>query len=653
MQLRRRAKRLVVLLLLPSLSALAAPDSFALGDGHRGPLTVASGSVVVNTYRQVASAVAAGDTSVSLSSTTGFAQGDLILLLQLNGFPSQPAGAPGPFSLDGTRVGQWELARVASVSPSALQLTAPVVHAFEGLRTQAIVVPEYTTVSVASGATLTATAWNGSTGGVLAFLATGTVTNDGAIAVDGKGMRGGLVVTDPTGASGCTDLNQAAPLGAQRGEGVVAGAYGPGKTGYGNMVNGGGGGNCHNAGGGGGGNGGPGGQGGTSWDGDRDVGGRGGAALQYSLLDRLLLGGGGGTAHDHQLTAGPGGGGGGAIFIRAAVLAGNGRISADGQDGVTASHDGGSGGGAGGCIYLRLAGPASASILEAKGGNGGWNTGVNVGRGGGGGGGGKIFIQASSLSVTPSVSSGIAGQAGSPPAYYLAQPQSTGDVTYAGLVTSPPGALAIPAAPSLTAPDASALLNTPTPSFTGVVTPGALAIVLLDGVEQPPVTALADGSFVFVPSASLPDGPHTVQVVAELQALRGPPDAATPFTIDTQPPSTSFTSTPPVADAPPSATFQLAASEPVRGFECSLDGAPFAPCPQAATFDRLGPGRHTLAARAIDLAGNVDPAPAHYEWAVRALSLVVVCGAAEGTGPLALGMALWLAWAVRARRARR
>lgn len=65
---------------------------------------------------------------------------------------------------------------------------------------------------------------------------------------------------------------------------------------------GGGGGVCDLAGGGGGGNGGQGGAGGNTSesDGSRPVGGLGGVALQFSVLDHLLMGGGGGAGHQDE-----------------------------------------------------------------------------------------------------------------------------------------------------------------------------------------------------------------------------------------------------------------------------------------------------------------------------------------------------------------
>jgi centrosomal CEP192-like protein len=65
------------------------------------------------------------------------------------------------------------------------------------------------------------------------------------------------------------------------------------------------------------------------------------------------------------------------------------------------------------------------------------------------------------------------------------------------------------------------------------------------------------------------------------------------------------------------ATFSFSATEPGASFECSLDGAAFAPCSSPASF-RVKPGRHSFAVRARDAAGNLDASPAAAVWRVMA-----------------------------------
>jgi hypothetical protein len=60
-------------------------------------------------------------------------------------------------------------------------------------------------------------------------------------------------------------------------------------------------------------------------------------------------------------------------------------------------------------------------------------------------------------------------------------------------------------------------------------------------------------------------------------------------------------------------TFTFVSSEPGT-FECSLDGAPFTPCSSPSTHKvkagRRKPKEHAFQVRAVDAAGNTDPAPA-------------------------------------------
>jgi hypothetical protein len=56
-------------------------------------------------------------------------------------------------------------------------------------------------------------------------------------------------------------------------------------------------------------------------------------------------------------------------------------------------------------------------------------------------------------------------------------------------------------------------------------------------------------------------------------------------------------------------TVALSSDTPTVTFECSLDGGAYTPCSPVVSVLQLGNGRHTLSARAVDQAGNVDPTP--------------------------------------------
>ncbi len=89
------------------------------------------------------------------------------------------------------------------------------------------------------------------------------------------------------------------------------------------------------------------------------------------------------------------------------------------------------------------------------------------------------------------------------------------------------------------------------------------------------------------------------------------------FTVDTQAPDTLIEIAPPnrlrTGKSRATAKFALGSTEPGTTFECSLDGAPAAPCERIAEFKvkaKRGKGkRHTLSVVATDAAGNADPTP--------------------------------------------
>ncbi len=72
-----------------------------------------------------------------------------------------------------------------------------------------------------------------------------------------------------------------------------------------------------------------------------------------------------------------------------------------------------------------------------------------------------------------------------------------------------------------------------------------------------------------------------------------------------------------------SITFQVTAtagSNPIAGYQCSLDGSTFSSCattsPATISQNNLATGQHTFAVRAVDTQGNVDPTPATFSWTI-------------------------------------
>jgi subtilisin family serine protease len=105
-------------------------------------------------------------------------------------------------------------------------------------------------------------------------------------------------------------------------------------------------------------------------------------------------------------------------------------------------------------------------------------------------------------------------------------------------------------------------------------------------------------------------------VTGDMVDARAAVDAAAS---DTAPPNTAITSGPPALTRSASAGFGFSASEAGTVFQCSLDGAAFAPCASPKGYSGLPSGAHTFRVRAIDAAGNADPTPAARSWTVDAI----------------------------------
>lgn len=147
----------------------------------------------------------------------------------------------------------------------------------------------------------------------------------------------------------------------------------------------------------------------------------------------------------------------------------------------------------------------------------------------------------------------------------------------------------------------------------------ASLLVSVSAAAVGPVT-LPAGAAVADPDDPIPDeidennNSSTQTVVTRIVPEGGPSD-------DTTPPSTALTGQPADPTTATAATFSFTGQDettPAEGliFQCSLDGAPFGPCPSPQTYTGLAVGAHSFQVRAIDAAGNFDPSPASHSWAV-------------------------------------
>jgi MYXO-CTERM domain-containing protein len=408
------SRALALALTVALRGTLSLAEEPVLGTGQHGPLQV-TGVSIVNRYAPLLAPADAGATTLETFSGRFF-PGELLLLVQMT--ERAPADAGALVEINQTEVGRYERVRVEAVEGDRVSLRAPLTQRWlEG--TQLVFVPEYTSVNIAAGGTLTGNAWTGGLGGVVAFLAMEEVQNGGLISARGLGFRGGV----GGGFAAC-------PVRAYSGEGL----WGQSRLNavFPDTGTGGRGGSCAaglvSTTGGGGANAGRGGYNGVAL---------GGLPLRVGP-GRLTLGGGGGagvlgsTRLNHE-----GGAGGGVVFVRARTILGAGRVDATGSRPPTNA-----GAGAGGTIDLGAVDRVTCSEASAAGASTAWTN--NTEEAPSPGGGGRVVLQASHVDCTANVNAGIVNPGS-------AWPQDALDPNHRGEVVVIEQAIEGERTPSLTA----------------------------------------------------------------------------------------------------------------------------------------------------------------------------------------------------------
>lgn len=367
------------------LASPLAPSVFSgsFGSGAEGDHTVASGQTlyVDSTRSALAASAAPGQNQVTLSDSGGFQVGQAVLLIQMRG-----AG-----------VGNYEFRPVAAVNGDVLTLEDTLQHAYTvggGSLAQAIRVPQYRRLTVEAGGLVTASPWNGASGGVVALLVREALTVTGQIVATGLGWRGGSAGTYNAAvrSQGWQGESYGGTGSQTRNSNGAGGGGGEGDNNSGCPSDG----KCGGAGGGGGGYGVAGATGGPGGDKPAQPG-LAGASIGSSSLSPLYPGsggGGGGSDDSENGPGGAGGSGGGIILIAARQIVVNGSLlnnGAGGQGGASNYRTGGGGGGSGGAILLAGADVTLAGTISALGGGAG--PGYNDGGAGGAGGSGRIAVQ--------------------------------------------------------------------------------------------------------------------------------------------------------------------------------------------------------------------------------------------------------------------
>ncbi|TAK60118.1 MAG: hypothetical protein EPO22_09555, partial [Dehalococcoidia bacterium] len=339
----------LVVLFSPGTETIGEGADAMFGNGSDGAITFSSNTQFDPPVDAVVVAGTAGTSTLTVSSVSGlFQPGEKILIHQTRGSGS----------------GAWELNAVQSYAVGNLATSAPLANAYlsdagAGVnKAQVLVVPQYTNVTVNAGISLSAKPWNGATGGILAFLASGTVTITGTIQASGVSSSDPSGGTGATGGAGFDGGSNVVQGQATQGEGTggprgtasqVANGNGAGGGAYGSGI--------QIASGSGGGNGGVGGQGYAYFP---SLASAPGAASGTSDLTTMSLGGGGGGGSGSADGMSYGGGSGaGMVVIVGTTIAMTGGIAANGGDNGGApticpnSSKALGGGGGGGSILVR------------------------------------------------------------------------------------------------------------------------------------------------------------------------------------------------------------------------------------------------------------------------------------------------------------
>ncbi|MGI2801302.1 GEVED domain-containing protein, partial [Photobacterium damselae] len=277
----------------------------------------------VNTYYPATANALAGTNVLTLGTATGnitetLNPGDRVMIIQMqnasidttntDSYGSGVAGGYGSGWIDYGTTGQYEFATVASFADPTLTLSENLTNSFtsDGNSSfQVVRVPMYEDARLTG--TITASDWDGSSGGIVSIYVNGTLDlNGNTIDVNGKGFRGGTLNTGNGIATGLNYVMSATNIDGGKGEGVAGTpvslgglGYSDGDYGIGAPANAGGGGN-YNSGGGGGANVGPGGRGGYYANSTSYYPGEPGTGIGLADPTRLTLGGGGGAGQENN-----------------------------------------------------------------------------------------------------------------------------------------------------------------------------------------------------------------------------------------------------------------------------------------------------------------------------------------------------------------
>ena len=167
------------------------------GDGNQGAWT-SSSSFTWNPTRTGCSG-SASSTTLALDSSPAFNNGEMVIIHQ-----TQHA----------SNYGKWELNQISSGGGSStLTMSYTLCNDYNATEAQVVRIYQYTDFTLQGAHTITAPAWDGNDGGIMAIACTGTCTIAGTITAKGRGLRG------------CTGGNVGNRQDGHMGEGVASTTY--------------------------------------------------------------------------------------------------------------------------------------------------------------------------------------------------------------------------------------------------------------------------------------------------------------------------------------------------------------------------------------------------------------------------------------------
>lgn len=251
------------------MSLFTVSAAYAWQPGKDGAVTVNAANTVINNYYTIAANLNVNDTTITLNNVTGLSTGDILMIYQAQGATINSGNTAAYGSITAlNNAGNYEFVSVRSIAGNTVTINAICTPGLRFAytatgRIQAVRVPQYSSLTVSGAGSIVATAWNGTSGGIVSAFVQNTASIGGAgINVSNQGFRGGALEqnSSPADATVVTAFRSASGNdGGEKGEGIAgSGAEYDGLNGRysrGAPANGGGGGNGHNAAGGGGSNG--------------------------------------------------------------------------------------------------------------------------------------------------------------------------------------------------------------------------------------------------------------------------------------------------------------------------------------------------------------------------------------------------------------